>query len=1556
MLFQNKNTTLRKSRKIFLLAIFFLFIICSKNLLAQPDSITNLTALPGSIEGEIDLQWTYPGPQDLPSGEKYAIQGSSFIVNWSTSSAQIFIPAGAPSPGDPHSFTVTGLTNGTTYFFRVWTSSDSLSQWSEISNGATNWAQIDEIAPGKITNLSAFPGFKHVTLNWTAPGDNGTQGNIVDGRYEIRCSTVDSISDDTEWNNVPPGYPYRISWSTDTFPFSSESRIITGLENNVTYYFAIKTRDEVTDNWSVLNDTSPARLGIPVNTPPSSFSLTSPGDGNEVDTQKPVFDWSDSDPGADDGSYGDWVKYEIRYSTVQNFAVYNSSDNLLSSDFTPPHDLIENAVYWWNVRAKDSEGFQTFSDTWTVAINSVDEYPTSFSLSTPTYAQVVSTTNPFLDWEDSSDPDPGDTISYTLKYSSNSNFSPCKTIQGLSYSSYTVTEDLVENKLYYWEVTVIDSDGLGRKSNQTDWYFGINTVDENPGGFSLLGPSDSQTVSDSRPDFDWEDSIDPDPGDTVTYNLFYSTYSDYTSSTVIKGISASSYTLTGDLADDSTYYWKVEALDSDGLKSQSSEQNWKIFTYYEEPPDGFSLLSPSQGEIVNTKTPSFDWEDASDPDPGDWIASYTLRYSTNQDFSTYISSAGITVSSYTPTAELIENATYYWSVIAFDSTGLYTLSDSTRTFRVNSENTAPASFNLISSSGVVDSLRPKFDWEDSFDVDPGDYLTYTIWYSTVDNYSVYSSSESLQDSEFTPATSLEENTTYWWKVKALDGSTETWSNQTDWYIIVDTANQNPLPFGLIEPTNGFEVNILTPTLRWDNTSDPDPFDSFTFTLRYSQHQDFSTYTDETNITTTSYTFSSNLSDDATYYWKIKAEDTNGGITWSNETDWKFITNYDDPPTGFELISPSDTETADLTPTFDWQDSTDPDPKDSVSYTLWYSTDASFNVKTISSGITSSQFTPSGNLDDNSTYWWKVKAEDQSGDEVWSESTFKFWTNVSNDPPSPFGLIYPADEDTITNLSPLFDWQDSSDVDPNDTITYTIEYSTLSDFSLKISSQNLNQSSFTPSTDLIDNTTYYWRVKAIDNHIAVTTSTQTNWKFWTNVTNDPPAAFDLLSPADNTETSDQTPEFSWSASYDIDPNDSITYTLWYSTSSSFQPKTTVSGLDSEAYTPPQKLNENTSYFWKVKAVDLNSGETWSNQTDWKIYIRLLNIPKSVRGLKGELNTRDEEFQLSWNPVEYNTDGTSISDLQGYNIYRESYIQDLGENPPIKTVSSGTNQWTDTSFNNKDYYYIVRAVDDSGIESKDSLIVDSSSDENVIVMSSDKQAMAVIPKQVKDELYEENNSIGEDLDISLERKSSEEKQDVLRSWELKVIKTSDNTQISDFSFESPIIEISFSYSNDYDVVSVFNRPESMFVSQSQDQVGVFWHNGVEYVRIGGETDSAKNIIKFNTKYPGKYQVQSIQRATEFELTQIWPSKVFTPNADNINDEIHFMFENPKKSVVSGEIFDITGAYVSDMQQGTGVGSSLTWDGKTNSGDIADKGVYIYQIKAEEKIINGTIILAK
>ncbi len=228
--------------------------------LTPPGKITTLSGISGNFEGEVELFWTAPGDngnEDIIEDGKFRIQHSTWTgVVWSTVSPNIEISTSNVKFGDSQVYLVTGLINGATYYFRIWTC-DEVPNWSEISHGATSQAQIDEIAPGKVANLNVTPGDMYATLEWTAPGDNGYLYDFDDcSGYDIRYSSIAAISESTStWNSLNLITDFTILQGS-TIPTTcqkSEILKISGLTNYVKYWFALKTNDEIPNESDISN-------------------------------------------------------------------------------------------------------------------------------------------------------------------------------------------------------------------------------------------------------------------------------------------------------------------------------------------------------------------------------------------------------------------------------------------------------------------------------------------------------------------------------------------------------------------------------------------------------------------------------------------------------------------------------------------------------------------------------------------------------------------------------------------------------------------------------------------------------------------------------------------------------------------------------------------------------------------------------------------------------------------------------------------------------------------------------------------------------------------------------------------------------------------------------------------------------------------------------------------------------------------------------------------------------------------------------------------------------
>ncbi|RLD16205.1 MAG: hypothetical protein DRI22_01480, partial [Caldiserica bacterium] len=118
----------------------------------------------------------------------------------------------------------------------------------------------DPYPPGSITDLVALTGddLGEIRITWTAPGDDGTVGQLLANIYPDYCPFVyeiklskeplDNFSSPVDWWNSS-SWDYTVLLSSALLPGNKEQRIIKGLEEGTTYWIGIRARDKV-GNWS----------------------------------------------------------------------------------------------------------------------------------------------------------------------------------------------------------------------------------------------------------------------------------------------------------------------------------------------------------------------------------------------------------------------------------------------------------------------------------------------------------------------------------------------------------------------------------------------------------------------------------------------------------------------------------------------------------------------------------------------------------------------------------------------------------------------------------------------------------------------------------------------------------------------------------------------------------------------------------------------------------------------------------------------------------------------------------------------------------------------------------------------------------------------------------------------------------------------------------------------------------------------------------------------------------------------------------------------------------
>lgn len=288
---------------------------------STPGVPQSLTATAGLAS--VYLSWTAPSSSGSSPLTNYAIQYSSDSGStWSTVSK---------STSTLTFYTVTGLTNGTTYQFRVAaiTAVGTGSYTSSVSATPTSSSTV----PSAPVSLGANPGNASAVLSWSAPASNGGTP-ITDYTVEY----------------YPAG---ASSWTTFSHTASTATAItVTGLTNGTAYIFRVAAVNSVgTGPYSPTALTTPQASATTASTP--STPTATAGNGQVS------LSWSA--PSSNGGAT--ITDYSIQYSANAGSTWTSFAHTPSASTAATVTGLTNGTTYTFRVAAINSAGVGTYSST-----------------------------------------------------------------------------------------------------------------------------------------------------------------------------------------------------------------------------------------------------------------------------------------------------------------------------------------------------------------------------------------------------------------------------------------------------------------------------------------------------------------------------------------------------------------------------------------------------------------------------------------------------------------------------------------------------------------------------------------------------------------------------------------------------------------------------------------------------------------------------------------------------------------------------------------------------------------------------------------------------------------------------------------------------------------------------------------------------------------------------------------------------------------------------------------------------------------------------------------
>ncbi len=304
---------------------------------------------------------------------------------------------------------------------------------------------------------------------------------------------------------------------------------------------------------------------------------------------------------------------------------------------------------------------EVFYSPWATQSGGANQPPTAFSLFSPLNNSVIKTLTPTLTWQKSEDVDGATDPVYTVQVGTDPSFArDYYEFYDIKQESYTLSQPLTDKTKYHWRVKATDEKNASTWSNEV-WNFTIDLNAQNHPPFTptALLPINGE---EARPGdyLVWAKSTDPDVGDVITYTLELDNNANFSSPEIRQsGISGGNLNAVLDLnkwaetcqielanavyiqirnlqnfnnlKDDSTYYWRVKAVDNYGAESAFTDGTSRFFFNKANtaPQPVIAGFSPKDGIEVRTNKPEISWHPAKDADLSDHAG--TLRYKLQLD-------------------------------------------------------------------------------------------------------------------------------------------------------------------------------------------------------------------------------------------------------------------------------------------------------------------------------------------------------------------------------------------------------------------------------------------------------------------------------------------------------------------------------------------------------------------------------------------------------------------------------------------------------------------------------------------------------------------------------------------------------------------------------------------------------------------------------------------------------------------------------------------------------------------------------------------------------------
>ena len=467
-----------------------------------PNQVANLNATAGN--SQLTLNW------NAPNDGGAAI--TSYVINTSNSNSGPWAPLlQSASSYTSTTYPLYSLINGTTYYFQV-------AATNVNGTGPYNVTNAMPVGPpSAIPPISAITGNRQVTLNWTAPSNNG--GSTM--TYSLQYSTTGY----TGWST----FAESLLASTSTYNINSLGG--NNLTNGTTYYFQVTATNSI---GSVYATTSAMPVG-----PPTGITNLNPTAGD----RQVKLNWGV--PLNNGGVAITGYTLQYRTSSSGQWTTLPLYTTLATLEYIIP-GLTNGTTYDFQVAATNVKG----TGPYTLKNETPVGPPSDITSISPTAGDSQVT----LKWGVPLNNGGSVITGYKLQYSTNSG--PWTTLQA-SALTYTVN-NLTNGIRYYFQVAATNE--YGTRAASTVVSAMPLTNPSIPQNFNGIGINGGVYLSWTAPSIIGALSI-------TAYNIQYSTAPSVSwSQSYSYASSILTLPFTG-LTNGTLYYFRLSAVNNEGLSS-----------------------------------------------------------------------------------------------------------------------------------------------------------------------------------------------------------------------------------------------------------------------------------------------------------------------------------------------------------------------------------------------------------------------------------------------------------------------------------------------------------------------------------------------------------------------------------------------------------------------------------------------------------------------------------------------------------------------------------------------------------------------------------------------------------------------------------------------------------------------------------------------------------------------------------------------------------------------------------------------------------------------------